>query len=339
VNELRTKTGALDREEASRTPAALKGIGGISRWRNPDLRQRERLLGCLGCTALLTVAFIKPLLSLVVHSATSDLHSHILLVPFISAYLIRLQRKQLPREYISSPGLAMVFLVAGLAALASAWGLRESGWPLSHNDFLALMALSFVCLLAVAGFLFLGRKWMAAAAFPVAFLIFIVPMPDGAAQWLETASKLASTEVANLFFSISGVPVLRDGTVFQLPGILFEVGQECSGIRSSWVLFMISLLAAHLFLQSPWRRTVLVALVIPLGILRNGFRILVIGLLCVHEGPQMMHSFIHKQGGPVFFVLALIPLFLLLWWLRKGEIGARSPGSRLKIARAEDCDS
>jgi exosortase len=164
-------------------------------------------------------------------------------------------------------------------------------------------------------------------------------MPDGAVQWLETASKLASTEVANLFFSISGVPVLRDGTVFQLPGILFEVGQESSGIRSSWVLFMISLLAAHLFLQSPWRRTVLVALVIPLGILRNGFRILVIGLLCVHEGPQMMHSFIHKQGGPVFFVLALIPLFLLLWWLRKGEIGARSPGSRLKIARAEDCDS
>ena len=30
----------------------------------------------------------------------------------------------------------------------------------------------------------------------------------------------------------------------------------------------------YLFLNSPWRRLVLVAFVIPLGILRNGFRIL-----------------------------------------------------------------
>ena len=301
-----------------------------------NLRQRGRLFGCLGYAALLTVVFIKPLLSLVVHSAASNLYSHILLVPFISAYLIQLQRKQLPREYISSPGLTVVPLLAGLAALAAAWGLRASGWPLSHNDFLALMTFSFVCLLTVGGFLFLGRKWMAAAAFPIAFLIFMVPLPDRAAEWLETASKLASAEVANQFFTISGVPVLRDGTVFQLPGITFEVAQECSGIHSSWVLFITSLLASHLFLQSPWRRIVLVALVIPLGILRNGFRILVIGLLCVHEGPQMIHSFIHKRGGPVFFALSLIPFFLLLWWLRKREIGARSPGSRLKIARAED---
>jgi exosortase C (VPDSG-CTERM-specific) len=308
-------------------------VGGIR-----DLSQSGRLLGCLSCTALLTVAFIKPLFSLVVHAATTDLDSHILLVPFIFAYLIHLQRKQLPREYISSPGLATVPLVAGLAALAVAWDLSESGWPLSHNDFLALMALSFVCLSAVGGFLFLGRKWMAAAAFPVTFLIFMVPMPDRAAEWLETGSKLASTEVANLFFSIAGVPVLRDGTVFQLPGITFEVAQECSGIHSSWVLFITSLLASHLFLQSPWRRIVLVALVIPLGILRNGFRILVIGLLCVHEGPEMIHSFIHRRGGPVFFVLALIPLLFLLWWLRKGEIGARSPGSRLRIARAKDSE-
>jgi exosortase C (VPDSG-CTERM-specific) len=327
VNELRTKTAEPDRQETSRRSVAPQAISGIFRWWNPDRGLRELLSGY---TALLTVVFVKPLFSLAVHAVNTDLNSYILLVPFISAYLLRLQRKQLPREYISSPGLAIVPLVAGLAALVAAWGLSASGWPLSQNDFLALMALSFVCLLAVGGFLFLGRKWMAAAAFPVVFLIFIVPLPDRAVEWLETASKLASTEVANLFFNISGVPVLRDGTVFQLPGIVFEVAQECSGIHSSWVLFITSLLASYLFLKSPWRRIVPVALVIPLGILRNGFRILVIGLLCVHAGPQMIHSFIHKHGGPVFFVLALIPLFLLLWWLRKGEIGASKPGAQME---------
>jgi exosortase/archaeosortase family protein len=60
---------------------------------------------------------------------------------------------------------------------------------------------------------------------------------------------------------------------------------------------------------------VLVAFVIPLGILRNGFRILVIGLLGVYVGPYMVDSPIHHHGGPLFFALSLIPLFILLWWL------------------------
>jgi len=57
-----------------------------------------------------------------------------------------------------------------------------------------------------------------------------------------------------------------------------------------------------------------VAFVIPLGILRNGFRILVIGMLCVFVGPHMIDSPIHHRGGPLFFALSLVPLFILLWW-------------------------
>ena len=113
--------------------------------------------------------------------------------------------------------------------------------------------------------------------------------------------------------------MLRDGTTLALPGIVLRVAQECSGIRSSWVLFITSVLASHLVLQSPWRRIVLVTLVIPLAIVRNGFRILVIGLLCVHIGPHMIDSIIHHRGGPLFFALSLVPLFLLLSWLRHEE--------------------
>ena len=165
---------------------------------------------------------------------------------------------------------------------------------------------------------------MAAAAFPIVFLIFMIPLPDRVVDFLETGSKLASAEAANLFFNMTGTPILRDGQIFQLPGIVIEVAQQCSGIRSSLVLFITSLLASHLFLKSPWRRALLVAAVIPLGILRNGFRILVIGLLSVNVGPQMIHSIIHRRGGPLFFALSLVPLFLLLWWLRKGEVAPRS---------------
>jgi exosortase C (VPDSG-CTERM-specific) len=288
----------------------------------PNLRRRGSLIRFSVFGILLVAAFSKPLFSLAVYAAGQQLHSHILLIPFVSAYLIYIRRHSLPTDYTFSPGWAMIPLVAGVIALTAGWLPSVFGGPLSHNDDLALMALSFVCFVGAGGFFFLGRKWMTATAFPFAFLIFLAPMPDAMADTLETASKLASTEAASLFFDITGTPVLREGTIFQLPNIVIQVGQECSGIRSSWVLVMTSLLAANLFLKSTWRRAILVCFVIPLGIVRNGFRVFVIGMLCVHIGPAMIHSIIHRRGGPVFFALSLIPLFLLLWWLRRGEITA-----------------
>jgi exosortase C (VPDSG-CTERM-specific) len=286
---------------------------------------RRRVIGFVVFLALLILAFIKPLVALTFYVAGASLHSHILLVPFVSAYLLYINWRRLPRHYDSSFGWAILPLVAGVGALVAHSWLRATGQLLSQNDSLALIAFAFVCLLVAGGFAFLGKQWMRAAAFPVVFLFFLVPLPDRAVDALETASKYASAEAASLFFAISGTPVLRDGLVFQLPGITIEVAQECSGIRSSWVLFITSLLASHLFLTSPWRRAILVAFIIPLGILRNGFRILVLGLLCVHFGPHMIHSIIHHRGGPLFFALSLVPLFILIWWLRRGEGSARVP--------------
>ena len=83
----------------------------------------------------------------------------------------------------------------------------ESG-NLSHNDYLAVTTLAFLAFLIAAGFLFLGRAWMRAAAFPAFFLIFLIPMPDAMVDALETGSKFASAEAASLFFDASGTPVL-----------------------------------------------------------------------------------------------------------------------------------
>src|SRR5216683_437425 len=282
-----------------------------------NLPSQVRLIGFIGFAILLAAAFGKPLVALFVHVANSNLHSYILLVPFVWGYLVYIRRNQPRAEYSSSPGWAAAPLVMGLAAL----GAAESITTLSRNDFLTLIALSFVSLLTAGGFLVLGRTWMSDMVFPFSFLIFLLPMPDAMANALETASKLASTEAANLFFNMTNTPTLRDGTIFHLPNITIEVAQECSGIRSSWVLFITSLLAANLFLKSPWRRVALVAAVIPLGIIRNGFRVWVIGTLCIRFGPQMLHSVIHRSGGPAFFVLSLIPLLLMLLWLHQGEIG------------------
>lgn len=303
--------------------SAGRPAGAFAAWRELPGPERLRVGGFAGYCILLALLFIQPLIRLMLYAAHSDLHSHILLVPFISGYLIYIQRGQLPAGYRSSIAGMVTIGLAGIATLA-AWIVWRGS--LSINDGLALTSLAIVCFVAAGGFLFLGSKWMAAAAFPVAFLIFLAPLPDAAVDWLEKASMLASADAAAWYFNLTGTIVLRRGQVFELPGIVLQVAQECSGIRSSWVLFITSLLAGHLLLRTRWRRLLLVAFVIPLGILRNGFRILVIGLLCVHVSPDMIHSPIHHKGGPIFFALSLVPLSLLVWWLRRQEQRLSLPG-------------
>ncbi len=284
---------------------------------------------CAACFVIvLLAAFGQPLLGLANYAAHSSLHSHILLVPFVSGYLLYIRRDQLPKKRVADLSLGILSLAGGLGVFLFTQWLGFAGRGPADNSYFVLLTISFLCCLGAGGLLFFGREWMRAAAFPLAYLIFMVPMPDAMADALESASKYASAEVANVLFQLSGTPILRAGRIFQLPNITIEVAQECSGIRSSWVLLMTSILAANLFLKTSWRRIVLVAFIIPLGILRNGFRILVIGLLCVNLGPQMIHSPMHTRGGPVFFVLSLVPLLLLLWWLRKSEIRTRPVKSR-----------
>lgn len=307
----------------------------LKRVSNGSERQRYGLFAA--ALAAITLAFSSPLYSLFVYAAGSEVHSHILLIPFIVGYLLYLQRGTLPMSGAPAWFLALLFVAIASLALGIGNGWVGSFGRWSYNDHLSLVTLGYVSLLTACGFLLLGRQWMAAAAFPMAFLIFLVPLPDAVVTTLETASKFASADAAALFFDLTGTPVVRDGLIFQLPGIAIEVAQECSGIRSSLVLVITSLLAAHLFLRSPWRKIFLVAFVIPLGVVRNGFRILVIGLLCVHYGPEMIHSVIHKKGGPLFFAISLIPLLFFVWWLRRGEQkrrGVRIPASEpAKIGR------
>jgi exosortase C (VPDSG-CTERM-specific) len=279
----------------------------------------RRFAGWCIYLVILCGAFNLPLREFGTYARHSDVHSYVLLIPFVTAYLIYIRWKQLSRELRSSWGYALLLAAAGTGALFASLHFTELG----QNDYMTLIALSFVCFVIAGIFLFLGSKWARSAMFPLFFLAFMIPLPEAAVDFLENASKDGSAEVANWLFLITGTPALRTGTVFQLPGISIMVAKECSGIRSSLVLVVTSLLAANMLLRTTWRQALLVAAVIPLGLLRNGFRILVISLLCVHIGPEMINSPIHRRGGPIFFVASLIPLFIGLWWLRRREVAAQ----------------
>ena len=288
-------------------------------WADVPFSERLRIGALAVYVGVLTVLFAQPLVRLWSLAMQDERHSHTPLVPLITAYLLYSRRKTLDVGYRRALAGAGLFAAIALAAL---WLGAGSTVTLSATDRISATTVAYLSFVVAGGFGLLGSTWMAGALFPLAFLIFMVPMPDAATFWLETQSVLASADVSAFLFDATATPLVREGvegTIFRLPGIALQVAQECSGIRSSWVLFITSVLASQVLLTSPWRRVVLVAFVIPLAIVRNSFRILVIGLLCVHVGPHMINSWIHHRGGPIFFVLSLVPLFLLLMFLHRTE--------------------
>jgi exosortase C (VPDSG-CTERM-specific) len=269
--------------------------------------------------AALSLCFGKVLYDLVLFASDSELYSHILLIPFVSAFLVWIRRRQCPSAFRASRGLACIALLSGLTAGAAYWTGTARGWVPGLNDYLSLNVFGYWCLLLGGALFLLGREALRCFAFPMFFLVFIVPFPVVVANGLEIFFQHMSAQLAYFFIAATNTPMVHDGLTFRLPGITITVGQECSGIHSSLVLFITSLLAGHLFLTAGWKKAALAAFIVPLAIGRNAFRITTLAWLCAHDDPAWIDSALHHKGGPLFFALSLIPFFLLLLLLRKSE--------------------
>ncbi len=281
---------------------------------------RLRRFAYVGVAIALLFAF--PLFQWARYCLAADLFSYALLIPFVTAWLIWQQWRQLSFEYRPAPLVALCLGVLGLVAMGASFLAGDAG-EAGAVVRVGLRVLSFVAFLNAAAVGILGGRFLKQVSFPAAFLVFMAPLPPAWVNGIEIGLQHASAAVSGWFFAWTGATFLQQGLVFQLPNITLEVAPECSGIRSTLVLFITSLIAGYLFLKHPWQRALFSALVIPLGIARNAFRIVTIGWLCTEYGPEMIHSPIHHRGGPVFFALSLLPLFGLLflfrWWDRRAH--------------------
>lgn len=273
----------------------------------------------LALAAITMVLFGVPLYSWAYLAFTSGIYSHLILIPFVFGYLLHLRKDAIAQAVTRAPFWSRLKMALWPIAFAIAILIVTVALSISGADRLCLTTTAFVLCLFAAGLIAYGARGVRAAAFVFAFLVWMIPFPTAVLDGLEIFFQHASADAASVLFQLTGLPTLRDGLEFRLPGLTIKVAQECSGIRSSLILFITSMLAGYLFLQTYWKRTVLTLFVIPLGILRNAFRILVLAWLTVEVDPRIIDSALHRRGGPLFFALSLIPFFLLLLLLRKSE--------------------
>ena len=269
-----------------------------------------------GTWALLSfVIFAKPIYAVIQLAHRDDTYSHILLIPFISAYLLYLQRKEPQPELRFSVQAALMFFLASLLGVFASSKCASC----SPNYHLAIYIFALI-LLVVAGFvLTLGAAKAKASSFALAFLLFAVPIPDIVSSKVIYGLQAGSAEVAEVFFNLSGAPVLRKGFVFHLPKVSIEVAPECSGIRSSLALLILAVLVAQYSFRPLWKKLVFVLAGLCMMLVKNGIRIATLTLLANYVDEDFLYGKLHHRGGVVFFLIGLALLLPVYWYLRKGE--------------------
>jgi exosortase len=152
---------------------------------------------------------------------------------------------------------------------------------------------------------FAGAPVLRAMAFPVAFLLFAIPIPVIVYNQIVfplqfIASKFATStlEMLNIF------PIMREGNVLIMPNMRLEVVEACSGIRSLMSLLALAAGYGYLAERSTLVRWILFLAMIPLAILSNGTRVMITALMAHYIGPQAAEGFMHEFSGWVIFVVA-----------------------------------
>jgi len=271
--------------------------------------------------ALCCLAFWKPLLSVTRYAANNDNASHMLMIPFLVVWLIYLEKRKIAS---GSLDIAAAVWFAFPAVALSAMVIRSS-----FADATVSMAISMLALVLfiVAGFVAVfGRVSAKSLGFSLAFLLFLVPLPQPLLARIIYLLQAGSAAVAELIFDWTGTPILRDGFVFHLPKINIEVAQECSGIRSSMALLILALLVAHFAFSTFWKKALFVSAGLLMMVVKNGVRIATLTILANYVNPEFLYGRLHRDGGVVFFLIGLALLWPIYWWLRRGEqVASPSP--------------
>ncbi len=286
----------------------------------PATVQKNSLLLKISTLILLTltgILFYVPVTELAQLSMHRELYSHFLFIPMVSAYLLYRERIEIfaNRDSFGVHGLIIFAIGAVLSFIA-----RYYEAVLNRNDFLSLMTFSLViCVIGIFIFYF-GYRTFRQALFPLLFLLFMVPIPSMILDKIVVSLQKGSAEAAYLLLKLTGVAVFREGTVFHMPGLTIEVAKQCSGIRSSLALVITTVLAGHIFLKTGWKKILLVIIALPVAIFKNGVRITTLSLLSIYiDKGFILNSNLHRKGGIVFFILALLVMTPILWVLVKSE--------------------
>lgn len=256
------------------------------------------LLAVLGATFL--YAFFPALSDLVQAWAASDDNSHGFAIVPIALYFLWQKRKELAGLEVNGAGLGLLPVVLALAFYIVA----------KKGEMQTFAYLSMILFIWGSTVYLFGYRIFAACLFPLAMLLFMVPVPAQIIAALTIPLQLVVSKFSVAFASLAGVPIYREGNVINLPEGSFEVVQACSGLRSIMALLMMGAVVSYLTLRSKLLRGVLFLFAVPIALVVNMMRVFVLVTVFHYGHLDLSRGTPHTLLGLAVFVVA-IGLFII----------------------------
>jgi exosortase len=234
-------------------------------------------------------------------------YSHGFLVPLISAYFLSQNWAALKATRLRPSNAGLLVIIGSLLLLLLGFVGTEY----------FTMRSSLVFLLAGIVLYWFGWEVLRLSALPIAFLIFMVPIPYIVYDAIAFPLKLLVTQASVAVLKMLSVPVVSEGNIIMFPQTVLEVADACSGLRSLMSLVTLAVAMAFLTQKSVVNRTILILSAVPVAIVTNMFRVIITGFLASHYGAAAAEGFFHEFAGMAVFVLAMVILFAESVILRK----------------------
>jgi exosortase len=243
-----------------------------------------------------------PVLTRLVHDwLNDDNYSHGIIILPLAAYFAWERRRQLA-DSGAAPSLWGFGVVAlGLAMLLAGTLGAE----------LFLTRVSFLVTLTGGIIVALGWPAVRTLAFPLGFLLLMIPIPAIIFNQIAFPLQLVASQVGEAGMNAAGVPVLREGNVMILAHTTLEVAEACSGIRSLISLLTLGILFGYFTDPRASVRIGIALATVPIAIVTNGLRVAGTGILAHFFGEEAAQGFFHTFSGWIVFIVAFLIMFVM----------------------------
>lgn len=285
----------------------------LSRLTSPSVRWNAAAITALLCAVVWLYWDVVP--GLVRQWASDGDYSHGFFVVPLAAFFAWERRDALRRATARPSALGLVLLAGSLACYIA--GLFGSELFLTRVSLVGVVA---GLLLFIA-----GTEHVRILAFPLLFLLLMVPLPEILFSRLTFPLQMVASQLGEVVIAASGIPVLREGNILNLPGRALEVAEACSGIRSLITLLMLAIVLGYFTERRTLVRVAIVVAAVPIAVLANAIRVAGTGLVSYWVSPAAAEGFFHSFSGWIVFVVAFLGLLAFqrlmhLRWTRPGRV-------------------
>jgi exosortase len=280
--------------------------------RTTDLLGREPVSALLLATIIVTFVYFFGWLHLFTNGRLSTWtwawqawtpetnYEHAKIIPIIVAFLIWYDRDKLKNAPLGSSRWGWAFIAVGLFLFVAGARTLQARLTLT-----ALPVLLFGAVLYV-----LGKSVARVLLFPIAFLLFMVPL-----NFLTQSTfklQFIETGIASAVCNLIGIHVDTIGTVVNSSdnAFHFQVDEGCSGIRSLMAIAMFSAIYGHLTQNKLWKKLAIFAAALLFAVIGNAGRLVSVFVVGRFFGQDLAGGPYHAVSGFISFTCAFIAMVL-----------------------------